>query len=184
MERICVYCGSSSSAASVYSETARAFATELVERDIGLVYGGAKDGVMGSLADAMLEAGGEVTGVIPETMLDAEEPHPGLTELQTTESKDERKQRMTELADGFAALPGGIGTQEEILQSLGRAKHGEHTDPCGFLNVNGYYDSLVEFFDNAETEGFVSPEQRELVLVAETPVELLDAFEEYESPIV
>lgn len=184
MKRICVYCGSSSSAIPIYSEAAQAFAVELVEREIGLVYGGAKGGVMGSLADAVLEAGGNVTGVIPETILDTEEPHPGLTELRTTESKDKRKQRMTELADGFVALPGGIGTQEEILQSLGRAKHGEHHDPCGFLNVDGYYDSLVEFFDNANMEGFISPEQRELVLVAETPSELLDAFEQYESPIV
>jgi len=184
MKYICIYCGSSDRSSTVYRDAAVDFAETLCDRDIGLIYGGATSGVMGTLADAVLDSGGTVTGVIPETLLDVEEPHPGLTELITTPTKDERKQRMAELADGFVALPGGIGTQEEILTSLGQAKHGRHEKPCGFLNVNGYYDSLVSFFDNATNEGFVSEEQRDLFLVAETPNELFNLFDEYQSPVL
>ncbi|MFP8953394.1 TIGR00730 family Rossman fold protein [Natrialbaceae archaeon A-arb3/5] len=184
MEYVCVYCGSSSGSSSAYDDAIAQFAAELVERDIGLVYGGANGGVMGALADAVLDGGGEVIGIIPETILDREQPHESLTELIVTESKDERKRRMSDLADGFVALPGGLGTQEELFQMLGQAKHGVHGKPCGYLNVAGYYDSLVAFLDHAVEEGFVSADQRGLALVEERPDALLDAFETYSSPFV
>lgn len=184
MNTICVYCGSSSEAEGTYVESATELASEMAKRDIELVYGGANSGVMGTLADAVLEAGGSVTGVIPESILEHEEPHPSLTELEVVETKDRRKQRMTELADGFVALPGGIGTQEEIFQALGEAKHGFHGKPCGFLNVAGYYDNLVTFLDHAETEGFLSPAQRTIILVESEPSALLDTFGAYSSPFV
>lgn len=182
MEYICVYCGSSAGSESAYEDAIDEFATACLDRDIGLVYGGAKGGVMGALADAILDGGGEVLGVIPESILDRETPHQGLTDLQTTATKADRQDRMTELADGFVALPGGIGTQEELFTTLGQAKHGMHGKPCGYLNVAGYYDSMVAFLDNAVEEGFVSTDQRALAIVESEPDRLLDRFESYESP--
>ena len=138
---------------------------------------------MGTLADTMLAGGGEVIGVIPETILERETPHQSLTRLEQTETKEDRKERMTELADGFVALPGGLGTQEELFTVVGQAKHGLHGKPCGYLNVAGYYDSMVEFLDHAVEEGFVSSAQRELVLVESDPHALLDRFGTYDPPI-
>jgi uncharacterized protein (TIGR00730 family) len=183
MNYVCVYCGSSATAKDQYDRAVEAFATACLERDIGLVYGGANSGPMGTLADTVLAGGGEVIGVIPETILDRETPHQSLTRLERTETKDARKERMTDLADGFVALPGGLGTQEELFTVLGQAKHGLHEKPCGYLNVAGYYDSLVQFLDSAVTEGFVTPAQRELVLVETRPDALLDRFESYEPPL-
>jgi len=183
MDRICAFCGSSDTSEPAYDAAIEEFATALCARDIGLVYGGGRGGTMGSLADAVLAEGGDVTGIIPESILERERPHEGLTELVTTETKPERKERMVEYADGFVAFPGGIGTHEELFDVLGRAKHGFHSKPCGVLNVAGYYDGLVAHFDHAEREGFVSPEQRELLIVDSDEGSLLDAFEAYESPI-
>lgn len=183
MERICAFCGSNDAGESPYTAVLPTFAEACVERDIGLVYGGGRGGAMGDLADAFLESGGEVIGVLPESLREREEPHEGLTELVVTETKAERKDEMVALADGFVAFPGGIGTHEELFDVLGRAKHGFHRKPCGLLNVAGYYDNLVAHFDNAAREGFLSEAQRELALVESEPAALLDAFESYESPI-
>jgi hypothetical protein len=183
MNWICAYCGSSETESSAYRDAIDDFAMELCERDLGLVYGGARGGTLGALADAVLDGSGDVVGIIPESIFEREQPHEGLTELIITETKDERKAHMAERADGFVAFPGGLGTHEEIFETLGRAKHGFHEDPCGFLNVAGYYDHLVAHLDNAEREGFLSASQRELVLVEETPAALLAAFDGYESPI-
>jgi len=183
MERICAFCGSNDTGESPYTAALPAFARECVERDIGLVYGGGRGGTMGDLADAVLAGGGEVIGVLPESLREREEPHQGLTEIVVTETKAHRKERMVELADGFVAFPGGIGTHEELFDVLGRAKHGFHQKPCGLLNVAGYYDNLVAHLDHAADEGFLSDAQRELALVESAPAALLDAFETYQSPI-
>lgn len=183
MERICAFCGSNDAGESAYTAALPAFAEACAERDIGLVYGGGRGGTMGDLADAVLASGGEVVGVLPESLREREEPHEGLTELVVTETKAERKDRMVELADGFVAFPGGIGTHEELFDVLGRAKHGFHRKPCGLLNVAGYYDNLVAHLDHAADEGFLSEDQRELAIVESDPAALLDAFAAYESPI-
>lgn len=183
MDWICAFCGSSDSSDPAYETAIDDFADALCGRDIGLVYGGGRGGVMGSLADAVLDGGGDVTGIIPTSIGEREQPHGGLTELVTTETKSERKERMVEYADGFVAFPGGIGTHEELFDVLGRAKHGFHAKPCGLLNVRGYYDGLIAHLDHAEREGFLRPEQRSLVLVDSEPDSLLDSFEVYESPI-
>jgi uncharacterized protein (TIGR00730 family) len=180
---VCAFCGSNGTSNSVYDETVRQFAHELAARDIGLVYGGGRGGSMGRLADEVLANSGEVVGIIPESILEREQPHEGLTELRTTDTKSARKEQMSEYADGFVALPGGIGTHEEMFDVLGRAKHGFHRKPCGLLNVSGYYDNLIDHLDHAASVGFLSPEQRELALVDSDPASLLDAFEQYESPI-
>jgi len=184
MDRLCVCCGSSSEAGGTYTEAAVGFGRLLAERGIGLVYGGATSGTMGAVADAVLDGGGEVTGVLPESLLEREQLHEGLTESLVVETKEKRKQIMADRADGFVALPGGLGTQEEIFDLLGQAKHGFHTKPCGFLNVEGYYDHMLSFLDHAETEGFLSPDQRALVLVERDPETLLDSYERYSSPVV
>jgi hypothetical protein len=183
MDRICVFCGSADSDAPAYEAAIGEFVDAICRRDIGLVYGGGRGGTMGSLADAVLAEGGEVVGVIPESILEREQPHQGLTELVTTASKPKRKAEMVERADGFVAFPGGIGTHEELFDVLGRAKHGFHAKPCGLLNVAGYYDGLVSHLNHAEDEGFLSPEQRALLCVASDADSLLDSFEAYESPI-
>jgi uncharacterized protein (TIGR00730 family) len=184
MDSICVYCGSSPGRTSVYVEAAEDFASELAHRDLGLVYGGASVGVMGALADAVLDAGGEAVGVIPEALEAKEVAHPDLTELHVVESMHARKQTMVDLADGFVALPGGLGTVEEIFEVLTWAQLGFHNHPCGFLNVNGYYDDLTAFLDHTVTEEFVKPIHRERVIVESEPDVLLDAFASYEPPQV
>lgn len=184
MNTICVYCGSSPGRSSVYTETAVEFAAELVERDLGLVYGGASVGVMGTLADSVLDAGGDAIGVIPEALEAREITHPELTELHVVESMHARKQTMVDLADGFVALPGGLGTVEEIFEVLTWAQLGFHKHPCGFLNVDGYYDDLTAFLDHAVSEKFVKPTHREIAIAESSPEALLDAFESYDPPRV
>jgi uncharacterized protein (TIGR00730 family) len=178
-----VYCGSSESAARSYDRAVDTFAKACLEQDVGLVYGGASTGTMRTLANTMLDGGGDVIGVIPESILDRETPHEGLTRLERTATKDERKARMADLADGFVALPGGIGTQEELFTALGQAKHGQHSKPCGYLNVASYYDGMVTFLDDAVEAGFISPTQRELVIIDDDPGALLASFATYESPV-
>lgn len=156
----------------------------MVEREIDLVYGGGGTGLMGAIADRVLDRGGEVTGVIPHGLMVREAGHEGVTEMVVVGSMHERKSRMVELADGFIALPGGLGTMEELLEVLTWAQLGVHGKPCGVLNVEGYFDRLVGFFDHAVEEGFLRPDHRDLVIVEDEPETLLDALASYEAPRV
>jgi uncharacterized protein (TIGR00730 family) len=138
---------------------------------------------MGVLADAVLSEGGKVYGIIPEELEEKEDAHDGLTELQVVRSMHERKSRMAELADGFVALPGGLGTLEELCEVLTWAQLGFHEKPCGLLNIAGYYDKLAAFFDHTVTEKFVKERDRALLIIENDPERLLERFEEYESPV-
>ena len=184
MDRICVYCGSSEGRDTEYFEAARALGGTLAERGIDLVYGGGHVGLMGAVADATLDAGGDVYGVMPQALVDREIAHEGVTELVVVDSMHERKARMADLADGFVALPGGFGTLEELMEVLTWAQLGFHRDPCGLLDVGGYYASLVEFFDHQVEEGFVSADHRRMVVVTADAEVLLDRFADYEPPAV
>lgn len=184
MDRICVYCGSNPGRDEAYLDAARDLGTEAASRGVGVVYGGASVGLMGALADATLDAGGEVVGVIPDALLEREIAHPDLTDLRVVSSMHERKRTMVDLADGFVALPGGLGTLEEIFEVLTWAQLGFHSDPCGLLDVAGYYANLVAHLDGATEEGFVREHHREMILVESEPGVLLDRFETYEPPQV
>jgi len=157
LKNICVYCGSSPGRLKAYADAARALAEALVSRNIGLVYGGASIGIMGAVADHVLQLGGKAVGVIPEALMRKEVAHYRLSELYVTQSMHERKMRMAELSDGFIALPGGLGTLEELFEIWTWAQLGFHDKPCGLLNVEGYYDPLIEFLDHAVTEQFAPP---------------------------
>jgi uncharacterized protein (TIGR00730 family) len=182
VQRICVYCGSSPGERSDYPDAAVALAGELVDRNLELVYGGACKGIMGVVADAVLECGGRVTGVMPHSLVRKEIAHTGLTELHVTETMHERKAMMAELADGFVALPGGFGTLEEIIEMLTWGQLDFHRKPCGLLNVRGYYDRLCEFMAHSEREGFVKSQHRSMLVVADNAATLLDRFASYEPP--
>ena len=182
MKSLCVYCGSSSGRLDAYAQAARALAGALVERGIRLVYGGASVGIMGVVADEVLRRGGQAVGVIPESLMCKELAHAGLTELHVTPSMHARKTLMAELADGFVALPGGIGTFEEIFEVWTWAQLGFHGKPCGLLNVAGYYDGLTVFLDHAASEQFVRADQRRMLVVETDPMALLDRFASYTPP--
>jgi uncharacterized protein (TIGR00730 family) len=184
MQRICVYCGSSPGKNAVYSAVAEQLAAELVKHNVGLVYGGASIGIMGILADAVLARGGEVIGVIPQVLAEKEVLHPRLTELKIVHSMHERKALMAELADGFIALPGGLGTLEELFEILTWAQLGLHQKPCALLNVNHYYDTLIAFLEHALKEQFVSPKHRSLLLVEDNPGAVIDTLLAYRPPVV
>jgi len=177
--RICVFCGSSVGNRPAYREAAGALAQALVRRGLGLVYGGARVGLMGVLADTMLQHCGEVIGVIPQALLDREIAHAGLADLRVVGSMHERKALMVDLADGFIALPGGYGTLEEFSEVLTWAQLGLHRKPCGLLDVDGYFDPLLALFDGAVAAGFLRPENRALVLKANDPEMLLDLLASY-----
>jgi len=184
IKNICVYCGSSPGNRDEYKATATALADALVSRDIGLVYGGSSRGIMGVLADAMLKRGGQVRGVMPDSLVQKEIAHNGLTELHVTHSMHERKSMMAELSDGFIALPGGFGTLEEIIEMLTWAQLRFHEKPCGLLNVADYYDHLLSFIRHAEAEGFLHTMHREMLMVSDTPLDLLKQFDDYVPPRV
>jgi uncharacterized protein (TIGR00730 family) len=167
-----------------YADSARVLAAALVERGIGLVYGGASVGIMGILADAVLAGGGRVIGVIPAALAHKEIAHQGLTELRVTRSMHERKLQMAELADGFIALPGGIGTLEEIFEIWTWAQLGLHAKPCGLLNVAGYYDKLAEFLDHTVEQGFLQSQYRAMLFVENTPQRVLTRLQDYTPPAV
>jgi uncharacterized protein (TIGR00730 family) len=173
---VCVFCGSSSGVAAAYVDAARAFAREAVRCGVRLVYGGASVGLMGALADATLEAGGEIIGVIPRALVDREIAHSGLTELRVVETMHERKATMAALADAFVALPGGLGTLEELFEIWTWGMLGLHDKPYGILDVGGYYAPLILFLDHACHEGFIRPAQRAMLTVRDSPVELLAAL--------
>jgi len=179
LRRVCVFCGSKPGARPEYADAARALAATLVAAGIDLVYGGGRVGLMGVVADAVLEAGGEVIGVIPDHMSDREIAHYGLTDLRIVGSMHERKALMYELSDGFVALPGGLGTLEELFEITTWSQLGLHAKPTGLLDVAGFYTPLVGFLDQLVTEGFVDERHRRLLRVAADPaglLELLAAF--------
>ena len=181
---ICIYCGSSPGRLDAYSLAACALAKALVSRNIRLVYGGAGIGLMGLVADQVLKLGGEAIGVIPKALAHKEVAHKNLTELHVTESMHERKMLMAELSDGFVALPGGIGTLEELFEIWTWAQLGFHNKPCGLLNVEGYYDSLIGFLDHVLAERFVKKEHHALLIVETNSDVLLDRYVNYQPPTV
>lgn len=181
---LCVYCGSSSGDRPVFAEAARSLGRALAERGIEVVYGGAHVGLMGILADATIAAGGRVIGVIPQQLVRKELAHTTLTALHVTPSMHARKSKMAELSEGFIALPGGIGTLEEIFEIWTWAQLGLHGRPCGLLNVDGYYDDLVRFLDHATERRFIRPEQRSMLLVDSDVERLLARFADYAPPPV
>ncbi|KAB0670456.1 TIGR00730 family Rossman fold protein [Oryzomonas sagensis] len=184
MKSICVYCGSNPGRQEDYAGAARDLAKSLVDRNLRLVYGGASVGIMGMVADTVLELGGKAVGVIPDALMRKEIAHPNLTELHVTRSMHERKTMMAELSDGFIALPGGIGTLEEIFEIWTWAQLGFHSKPCGLLNIAGYYDALIAFLDHTVAEQFVRAPHRSMLLVEQSPNALLDRFAGYAPPTV
>ncbi len=184
MKRLCVYCGSNTGKDKSYKEAAAALGDTLVQNGIGLVYGGSHKGMMGQLADAVLAGGGSVDGVIPKSLLEKEVAHDGLTEMHVVESMHARKSMMAVLSDGFIAMPGGFGTLEEIIEILTWAQLQFHDKPCGLFNVNGYFNHLLSFLDHAETEGFVRPAHRAMLLVSKSPGDLIRRFDAYMQPAV
>lgn len=182
MKRICVYCGSNSGSLPAYADAARELGAEIARRGLGLVYGGGRVGLMGIVADAVLAGGGEVIGVIPNALAKKEVAHFGLKDLRIVESMHERKALMVELADAFIALPGGFGTLEEFCEVLTWAQLGIHRKPHGLLNVEGFYDSLLAFFDHAVERNFVRPVHRELVITESNPARLLELIAKAHPP--
>lgn len=182
MRRICVYCGSNTGSTPVYAEAAEALAATLCANDLELVYGGAGVGIMGILADAVLAGGGRVHGVIPKFLQAKEIAHAGLTELHVVRSMHERKSLMADLADAFVALPGGFGTLEELIEMLTWGQLRVHAKPCGVLNVDGYFDALLAFFDHAAEQGFLRAAHRRMLLSADKPAALLAKIRAYEAP--
>ncbi|WP_166830828.1 LOG family protein [Thalassoroseus pseudoceratinae] len=172
IKALCVFCGSSLGADSVYKEAAQELGGEIARRGMRLVYGAGNIGLMGVIADAVLDAGGEVVGVIPEALLKKEVAHQSLTELIVVETMHQRKAKMAELADAFVAMPGGFGTFEEFCEVLTWNQLGVHDKPCGLLNVAGYYDSLLALFQRAENDRFLRLEHHQMVLTADSVSDL------------
>lgn len=184
MRRVCVFTGASPGARNEYAHAAQRLGRELVSRGHELVYGGASVGLMGVLADTVLACGGKVIGVIPEALLAKEVAHGRLSELRVVASMHERKALMSDLSDAFIALPGGLGTLEEIFEVLTWAQLGLHAKPCGMLNVCGYFDTLLAFLDGAVQERFLKSEHRALVITADSPADLLDRLASSRPPLV
>jgi uncharacterized protein (TIGR00730 family) len=177
LKRLAVYCGSSAGNDPMFADAARATAEAMTDQGVELVYGGGRLGLMGVVADSVLAQGGRVFGVIPEALVSLEVAHGGVTELFTVETMHERKAKMTELADGFLALPGGVGTLDELFDAWSWNALGYHKKPFCLLNVNGYWDGLIEFLDHATASGFLSRKRRRQLLVAKTPAEALELLD-------
>jgi hypothetical protein len=182
MKRICVFCGSSPGASPAYAEAATRLGTLLAERHIGLVFGGGRVGMMGQLAQAALANGAEVIGVIPRALHERNVAFTGLRDLRVVASMHERKALMAELADAFMALPGGLGTLEELFEVLTWGQLGMHHKPCGLLNVAGYFSPLLAFLDRVVSEGFLDAAHRAMIMSADQPEELLERFAAYRPP--
>jgi uncharacterized protein (TIGR00730 family) len=178
LQRLAVYCGSASGSQPVFADATRATAKAMAERGVDLVYGGGRLGLMGLIADSVLELGGRVYGVIPQALVDIEVAHTSVTELHTVSNMHERKAKMTDLADAFLALPGGIGTLDELFEAWSWNALGYHKKPFCLLNVEGYWDGLIEFIDHATQSGFLSNRRRRQLLVAETPEDALELLDE------
>lgn len=184
MNRICVFCGSSVGTKPAYAEAAKQLGRLLAAKRIALVYGGCSVGLMGVIADAVLEAGGHVTGIIPIALQDREIAHAGLTELHVVDSMHTRKAMMAELSDAFIAMPGGVGTFEEFFEAVTWTQLGLHRKPCGLLNVAGFYTSLEQFIDQAVTERFIKPVHRTTIVVDDDPDRLLERLATIDLPDV
>jgi uncharacterized protein (TIGR00730 family) len=184
MQRICVYCGSSLGSFPLYANTAEELGKLLVKHNYELVYGGGAAGTMGAVADAVMLAGGTVYGIIPEGLFGREVVHRGITHLEVVDSMHSRKARMAELADAFITLPGGIGTLEELFETLSWAQLGIHQKPVGLLNLNGFYDELLRFLDYVVKQGFIRPVHRNLLIVESDPEKLLERLNEFRPPLV
>ena len=180
MKKLCVYCGSSQGVRPEYADAAKELGLLLANKGYEIVYGGGSTGLMGIVADAALEAGGRVTGIIPKALYDKEVGHDRLSELYIVASMHERKTMMAALSDGFIALPGGYGTLEEFVEVLTWSQLGFHAKPCVLLNINGFYDGLLTFFDHLVQEGFVLPRLSKLVLSTDTPANLLNVLQTYQ----
>lgn len=178
--RIAIYCGSSRGLDPIYAATAAEMAAYLAKQGIGIVYGGGNVGIMGVIADAALAAGGEVIGVIPESLLAKELGHGGVTELHVTRTMHERKQKMLDLSDAFIALPGGFGTLDELFETLTWLQLGFHGKPVGLLNVAGFFDHLLTFLDHMSTTGFLKPEHRSSLITETDPEALLQAIRAFQ----
>lgn len=184
MKRISVFCGSSPGASPSYLETAEMLGSQLAKEGITLVYGGSKLGVMGAVANAALQAGGEVIGVIPKMLMERELAHTNLTELIVVNTMHERKAKMEQLSDGFIVLPGGPGTMEEFFEVYTWAQLGEHQKPIGMINTNQYYDKLLDFFGHMIQEKFLKPEYHSMIIVEQNPKELINKFRTYKPPLL
>ena len=184
MKRICVYCGSSVGNQPVHLEAAMALGAVLASRKIGLVYGGGNVGLMGIIADAVLAGGGEVIGVIPQSLADREIAHSGVTDLRVVDSMHTRKALMADLSDAFIAMPGGFGTFEEFFEAVTWTQLGVHRKPCGLLNAGGFYTALALFIDQAVSEGFIKPAHRATIVVDDDPERLVNALAEVKLPDV
>lgn len=182
MKNICVFCASSMGSNSVYKESAYQLGKIFADQKIRLIYGGGNVGLMGVIADSVLENGGEVYGVIPDLLIKKEVGHPNLTKLFVVETMHERKTKMFELSDGIIALPGGFGTLEELTEVLTWAQLGMHKKPIGILNINGYYSKLLDLLDHMVSEKLLKKENRKMLLVSENPMELLEIIENYNAP--
>lgn len=183
MKKLAVYCGSNAGLDPSLQESIYLFADAMASAEIDLIYGGSKSGLMGCLADRLLQHNRQVIGVMPTQLVHWEQAHENLTELQTVSTMSERKQRMADLAEGFVALPGGIGTLEEIIEMISWAQLGIHHKPCALLNINGYYDGLLAFFAKSVEQGLMRQKTLDMILVSADPVELLNAMQMYESPV-
>jgi uncharacterized protein (TIGR00730 family) len=181
--RICVFCGSKSGNNQLYAHAARDTGTALARSGIDVVYGGGRVGLMGALADAALLAGGAVIGVMPQSLVEREIQHVGLTQLHVVASMHDRKTKMAELSDGFMALPGGAGTLEEIFEQWTWAQLGIHAKPCGFLNVNGYFDPLRNMIERMANDGFLHADHASMLIFDTNPSAILDAFRSYSAPL-
>jgi uncharacterized protein (TIGR00730 family) len=182
--RVCVFCGSSAGGHPVYAQAARRMGEVLAERGITLVYGGGRIGMMGAVASAVLEAGGNAIGVIPQTLQRRELAHHGLTELHVVNTMHERKQLMADLSDGFLAMPGGFGTFEELCEILTWSQLGMHAKPVGLLNVKEFFRGLLALFDHAVAEQFLQPRYRSMLITQSDPERLLEAMAQYQAPAV
>lgn len=184
MMRVCVYCGSSPGLDCTYVDAARMMGRELAEKGIGLIYGGGNVGVMGEIANAAFEAGGEVIGVIPKDLVSKEIANLDITDLLVVPSMHDRKALMIEMADAFIALPGGFGTLEEFFEAVTWAQLGIHNKPCGLLNIDGYYDKLMQFLDHSVEAQFIHRSHRSMVFSEQDLDMLLRKFKEYQPPKV
>lgn len=182
--RLCVFCGSSTGFEAIHRQMAHRLGKVLVSNGIDLVYGGASVGLMGAVADAVLADGGHVIGVMPQALVDKEIAHRNLSDLRVVGSMHERKALMAELADGFIALPGGLGTFEELFEVWTWAQLGYHKKPCALLNSGGFYDKLTAFLDDVTRHGFVKPIHREMLIIERDPETLIRAIQAYEPPAV